>query len=119
MARKTLSISEEAYDALYRFKGKNESLSEAVLRLAGRGAKGALLEYIRSTTPNIKVADSIEKILENENSVQVRRRHEETVRKREMRKTSESTDRLRESSKTPGWNGAREIRKWRNARRKS
>jgi len=44
MGRKTLSVSEEAYKALYRFKGKNESLSEAVLRLAGRGAKGGLLE---------------------------------------------------------------------------
>jgi predicted CopG family antitoxin len=51
MAGKTLSISEEVYNALYRAKGKNESLTEAILRLAGRGAKGSLLEYIRSTPP--------------------------------------------------------------------
>ncbi len=94
MARKTLSISEEAYKALYRAKGKNESLTETVLRLAGRGSKGRLLEYIRSTTPNKDVADKIDRALKGRNSVQVRSRHEEIVRKREMRKASESTDRL-------------------------
>jgi len=118
MPRKTLSISEEDYNALYRAKGKNEALSEAVLRIAGRGAKGNLLEYIRSTTPNKQVVDDIEKILEERNSVQVRSKHEETVRKRQMRKAAESTDRLRKRSESPGWSGAREIRKWRDARPK-
>ena len=35
-----------------RFIGKNELLTEAILRLVGRGAKGNLLAYVRSTTPN-------------------------------------------------------------------
>src|SRR6267143_680462 len=118
MPRKTLSISEEAYNALYRAKGKNESLSEAVLRIAGRGAKGNLLKYIRATTPNKQVADEIEKILKERNSVQVRSKHEESVRKREMRKTAESTDGLRKRSKDSGWSGDREIGKWRDARPK-
>jgi predicted CopG family antitoxin len=119
MARKTLSISEEAYKALYRFKGKNESLSEAVLRLAGRGAKGSLLEYVRSTTPSKQVANNIEKILKGRNSVQVRSLHEETVRKRQMRKAAEATDRLRERLGDAGWSGAREIRKWRDSRQRT
>jgi len=41
---------------------------------------------------------------------------EGTARRKQMREAAESTDRLRESSKTPGWSGAREIRKWRDAR---
>jgi len=98
VARKTLSISEEAYKALYRFKGKNESLSKAVLRLAGRGAKGSLLEYVRSTTPSRQVADSIEKVLQERNNIQVRSLHEENVGKRQMRKAAEATDRLRKRS---------------------
>ena len=98
MARKTLSISEEAYRALYRFKGNNKSLSEAVLRLAGRGSKGSLLEYVRSTTPSKQVVDSIEKVLGERNSVQVRSIHEENVREREMRKAAVSMDRLRKRS---------------------
>jgi DNA polymerase/3'-5' exonuclease PolX len=36
-----------------------------------------------------------------------------------MREASESTDRLRESSKTPGWSGAAEIRKWRDRHQRS
>jgi hypothetical protein len=39
---------------------------------------------------------------------------EETLRMKQMREASESMDRLRESSKTTGWSGAQEIRKWRD-----
>ena len=119
MARKTLSMLEEVYDSLYRAKGKSESLNEAILRLAGKEAKGNLLEYIRSTTANNRLADSIEKVLKKRSSVQARSRHEETVRKRQMTKASESIDRLRKRSEDSGWSGACEIRKWRDSGRKS
>jgi len=42
-----------------------------------------------------------------------RKAFEERVRREEMRKTAEGMDRLRQSSQTPGWSGAKEIRKWR------
>jgi len=42
-----------------------------------------------------------------------------TIRRRQMREASESTDRLRESSKTPGWSGVAEIRKWRDRDQRS
>ena len=45
-----------------------------------------------------------------------RQAFEETIRRKQMREASESTDKLRESSKTPGWSGAAEIRKWRDSR---
>ena len=48
-----------------------------------------------------------------------RQAFEDTIRRKQMREASEAIDRLRESSKTPGWSGAREIRKWRDSRRKS
>jgi predicted CopG family antitoxin len=99
MARKTLSVSEEAYSALYRAKGKSESVTEAILRLAGRGTKGSLVEYIRSTTTNTRVADSIEKILQQQNSVHVRCRHEEAVRKRQITKAAQAMKRQRSRSK--------------------
>src|SRR2546425_4398341 len=42
-----------------------------------------------------------------------RQAFEETIRRKQMLEASESIDRLRESSKTTGWNGVQEIRKWR------
>ncbi|HYU55036.1 MAG TPA: hypothetical protein VEL71_02330 [Candidatus Dormibacteraeota bacterium] len=43
---------------------------------------------------------------------------EEAVRRREMLEAAQNIDRIREESKSPGWSGAREIRKWRDADRK-
>ena len=39
---------------------------------------------------------------------------EETVRRKQMLKAAESIKKLREESRTPGWSGGREIRKWRD-----
>ncbi len=44
---------------------------------------------------------------------------EERLRQEEMAKASEGIDRLRASSKTSGWSGAREIRKWRDGGKSS
>ena len=46
-----------------------------------------------------------------------RQAFEETIRQKQMREAAEAMDKLRESSPSPGWSGAREIRKWRDARR--
>jgi len=43
---------------------------------------------------------------------------EDTIRRKQMREAAETMDRLRESVKTSDWSGAREIRKWRDTRRK-
>jgi len=42
-----------------------------------------------------------------------RKAFEERLRREEMRKAAEGMDRLRQSSQTPEWSGAKEIRKWR------
>ena len=52
-------------------------------------------------------------------SLVARKAFEEAICQEEMAKAAEEIDRLRTSSKTPGWNGAKEIRKWRDASKSS
>jgi len=44
---------------------------------------------------------------------------EEAKRQKEMAAAAEGIDKLRTSSKTPGWSGAKQIRKWRDASKSS
>jgi hypothetical protein len=48
-----------------------------------------------------------------------RKAFEEAIRQEEMTTAADAIDRLRTSSKTPGWSGAKEIRKWRDASKSS
>ncbi len=48
-----------------------------------------------------------------------RRAFEETIRQEEMTTAAACIDRLRTSTSTPTWNGAKEIRKWRDASKSS
>ncbi len=55
MAPKTLTISEEAYNALARLKSRDESFTKVILRLTRltrKKCKGSILEYIRSIAPD-------------------------------------------------------------------
>jgi predicted CopG family antitoxin len=46
MMHKTITISEEAYEALASMKSENESFTEAILRLVKKKEKGTLLDYV-------------------------------------------------------------------------
>lgn len=74
MAHKTLTISEEAYNALSRLKTRDESFTKVILRLARKKAGGNLLEYVRSIPMQERkeLADSIEKALERRSSIRLR-----------------------------------------------
>ncbi len=72
MAHKTLTISEEAYNALARMKSKDESFTKVILRLAQRKGKGNLLDYVRSFPADNELADRIEKVLEKRSSIRIR-----------------------------------------------
>ena len=72
MAHKTLTISEEAYNALARIKSKDESFTKVILRLAQKKAKGNLLEYVRSFPPDNELADRIEEVLKKRGSIRLR-----------------------------------------------
>jgi len=72
MAHKTLTISEEAYNALARIKTKDESFTKVILRLAQRKSKGDLLEYVRSFPADNELADRIEEVLNKRGSIRIR-----------------------------------------------
>ncbi len=71
----------------------------------------------------ISVPEELKKKMEHTGGVNwsevARQAFEEAVRRREMSEAAEAMDRLRESTKLSGWSGVREIRKWRDAERKS
>src|SRR5437660_11628715 len=97
MLRKTLTVSEQAYNALARVREKEETLTNLILRLTRKTTKVDLLEYLRSTGPNSQLANRIEKILKQENMIRLRTTRANEVRKRQMTKASKSIDRMRES----------------------
>src|SRR5438094_3338861 len=114
MPRKTLTVSEQAYNALARVRGKHQTLTNLILRLTRKTTKGDLLEYLRSTGPNSQLANRIEKILKQRNMIRLRTTRANEVRKRQMTKASKSIDRMRESSKSIAWSGAGGIRESRD-----
>ncbi len=63
-ARRTLTVSEEAYDALARLKLKSESFTKLILRLARKRERINCLDYMRSISPDHDLADRLEKVLE-------------------------------------------------------
>src|SRR5437879_298937 len=119
MTRKTLTISIEEYNALFRAKGRNESLTEAILRLAGKGAKEARWNTWGRQNSQQQACQHNRESPRKKSSIHIRSAHEETVRKRQMTKVAEAMDRLRNRSEDSGWSGTREIRKWRDSRPKS
>ena len=72
MAHKTLTISEEAYNALARTKGKDESFTKVILRLTRKKAAGNLLDYVRSFSPDEELASAVEKVLEKRSKIRLR-----------------------------------------------
>ncbi len=72
MAHKTLTVSEEAYNALARLKLKDESFTKVILRLARKKEKGNLLDYVRSLPPDRELAAKLEKVLEKRGQIRLR-----------------------------------------------
>ncbi len=72
MAHKTLTISEEAYNALARAKGRDESFTKVILRLTRKRATGNLLDYVRSFSPDEELASAVEKVLEKRGRIRLR-----------------------------------------------
>ncbi len=72
MAHKTLTISEEAYNALARVKAKDESFTKTILRLTRKKAAGNMLDYVRSFSPDEELASAVEKVLEKRGKTRLR-----------------------------------------------
>jgi predicted CopG family antitoxin len=72
MAHKTLTISEEAYSALYRLKSRGESFTEVILRLTAKTKRGSLLDYMRSIEGDEEFAETLERIVSGRERTRVR-----------------------------------------------
>ncbi|MFQ6127456.1 MAG: antitoxin VapB family protein [Thermoplasmata archaeon] len=72
MAHKTITISEEAYEALARLKHNGESFSRVILRVAHRHTAQKLLEYFESQEPAPDLAESIERVYSERSRVHLR-----------------------------------------------
>jgi hypothetical protein len=91
MTRKAPTLSEKAYNALDRAKGKNKSPTKVVRSLTRMRSKGSLLEYVRSTAPNYQLADRIEKVLKKRNGIHLRTARVNAVQKRQITKAAHQT----------------------------
>ena len=69
MGHKTLTISEEAYNALKKLKREGELFSDVILRIT---RSFSLLEYIESTEFPQDLADSVEDVYKSREKVKSR-----------------------------------------------
>ena len=69
MAHKTITISEDAYEALARVKSKKESFTEVILRIVRKREEGSLLDHIRSIKRDEEFAKTLEAIVKERNKV--------------------------------------------------
>ncbi len=60
MAHKTITISEEAYEALARMKNTSESFTEVILRLTTKGNAQTVLEFVKKLPNSEDLANNIE-----------------------------------------------------------
>lgn len=76
MAHKTLTISEEAYNALVKQrKTADESFTRVILRLANNGEDDSaqrLLDYIRSMPADHDFADRLREVVEERKTIKLR-----------------------------------------------
>ena len=65
MGHKTITISDDAYDALAKSKRENESFTKVILRLTSDKKKAVrFLEYVMSSPPDEELARSVERTME-------------------------------------------------------
>ena len=65
MAHKTITISDEAYDALASARTDNESFTKVILRLTSERSRGArLVEFFANSPADEDLARSIERTME-------------------------------------------------------
>jgi len=69
MAHKTLTISEDAYNALARMKGEKESFTEVILRIAKKKRDGTLMDYLKSLKPDEEFAETLEEIIKERRTI--------------------------------------------------
>ena len=74
MGHKTLTISEEAYEALSSLKKERESFTEAILRLTKNAERGNLLDYIKTLSPDEEFAAILDQVVNERKNISLRAR---------------------------------------------
>ena len=69
MGHRTLTISDEAYNALQKMKKERESFTETILRITNKTEKGTLLDYIKTLNPDEDLATNLETVLLDRNKI--------------------------------------------------
>ena len=69
MGHRTLTISDEAYNALSKMKKERESFTETILRLTDKTEKGTLLDYIKTLNPDENLPTNLETVLLDRNKI--------------------------------------------------
>jgi len=73
MAHKTITISDDAYEALAKSKRENESFTKVILRLTSEsGSASSLLEHLRGSPTDEELAGNIERAMRRTRSAQLR-----------------------------------------------
>jgi len=69
MAHKTITISEEAYEALAGMKAAKESFTEVILKIVKKKEEGTLLDYVRSIDPDEEFAKILEDVVKERSKI--------------------------------------------------
>jgi predicted CopG family antitoxin len=69
MAHKTITISEEAYEALAGMKAAKESFTDVILKIVKKKEEGTLLDYVRSIEPDEEFAKTLEDVVKERNEI--------------------------------------------------
>ena len=69
MGHRTLTVSDEAYNALTKMKKERESFTDTILRITKKNEEGTLLDYISTLEPDEDFASTLETILEDRNKI--------------------------------------------------
>ncbi len=73
MAHKTITISDDAYEALAKSKKENESFTKVILRLTSERRKAnSLLEHVLGSPADEELAQSIEKTMRRTRSARLK-----------------------------------------------
>jgi predicted CopG family antitoxin len=71
MAHKTITISEEAYEALAGVKAAKESFTDVILKIVKKKEEGTLLDYVRSVEPDEEFAKTLEDVVKERKGISV------------------------------------------------
>ena len=71
MAHKTITISEEAYEALAGVKAAKESFTDVILKIVKKKEEGTLLDYVRNIEPDEEFAKTLEDVVKERKGISV------------------------------------------------